>query len=473
MTKTNKQYRDGIIAPLFAFLLPVLLVFSALAINLCYMQMTTTQLKIASDSSSHAGGRALSVFQDTQRAIDEMDRYAQLNPVAGQRLEIPQDDTHMQFGEANLVNGKYEFTQHPRSDVDENDGSLVVNSVQVVAGVNTPHAFRFQAANKQFDATRSSITHQRDRDIAMVIDRSGSMLEYIDLPFMDRILIALEDANWISEAEFNLTGYGQSNRVYRQYYTNNTLNRMNRLAEQYENANHELAPRIRQATDYAESLQLHLKTPKFSRNTETFSYAGSTERNIGSDWYDRFSDGMVEQAPDFSRWTALVEALDEFFTVLESTDQEEQVALVVFSANAEAESVLTKDYDELRELAAEIVPLGGTEIGRGLKRGLQEVVNYEDSGQPANSRPFAEKMIVVMTDGVGTGESPVDVAEAFKRENPAAVIHTVTFGEGADQDTMVQVAEKGGGNDYHANNASELAEEFREIANIPPTIFTY
>ena len=169
----------------------------------------------------------------------------------------------------------------------------------------------------------------------------------------------------------------------------------------------------------------------------------------------------------------MVDAMNGFFDVLEQTDQQEQVALVVFNSAVDAESVLTDDYDLLRQIVADIVPLNGTQIGEGLRAGLAEVVNYENSGEPANSRKFAEKMIVVMTDGVGQGISPIPVAQNFRSQNPEAVIHAVTFGEGADQTEMIGVAEAGGGNHYHANNAGELLEEFREIANIPPTIFTF
>jgi hypothetical protein len=51
-------------------------------------------------------------------------------------------------------------------------------------------------------------------------------------------------------------------------------------------------------------------------------------------------------------------------------------------------------------------------------------------------------------------------------------IHTVTFGEGADQDLMQDVAVIGGGNHYHAANGSELVAIFEEIANNLPTILT-
>lgn len=467
--------RQGVIAPLFAFILPVLLIFSAFAINLAYMQLTTTQLKIASDASSHAGGRALSFHQDTNLAIVEMDRYAQLNPVAGTQIVIPQDDAHMQFGQATLVNGKYEFQQHSKADADDVDSDVIVNSVRVFAEIDTPLAFRFQNASGTFNPTRSSITHQKDRDIAMILDRSGSMLEFTNFPILDAVLNNRLANNQITQAEYNLAHVNDGLRVYKQYYTNNVLNEMDQLADILEANNHVLADAARESVEYATSMQSNLRGTKHPLDLDVNTPAGSTELSRGGQWYNRYQNGMVDVAPTHSRWAAMVGAMNGFFDVLEQTDQQEQVALVVFSSSAEAQSVLTDDYDLLRNIVAGIVPIGGTQIGEGLYSGLQEVVNYDNSGEPANSRPFAEKMIVVMTDGTNNtgGLDPKPVAEDFKQKHPEAIIHAVTFGQGATQQAMVEVAEAGGGNHYHANTAGELAEEFRDIANIPPTIFTY
>jgi hypothetical protein len=48
----------------------------------------------------------------------------------------------------------------------------------------------------------------------------------------------------------------------------------------------------------------------------------------------------------------------------------------------------------------------------------------------------------------------------------------VTFGEGADQNLMQDVAEIGGGKHYHAATGAELVAIFEEIANNLPTILT-
>lgn len=87
-----------------------------------------------------------------------------------------------------------------------------------------------------------------------------------------------------------------------------------------------------------------------------------------------------------------------------------------------------------------------------------------------SSRPYAAKTMVVMTDGIhNTGISPDKVARELI-EVGDVIIHTITFGESADQSLMRTVASIGGGNHYHASDASELVMAFQEIANNLPTI---
>ena len=111
------------------------------------------------------------------------------------------------------------------------------------------------------------------------------------------------------------------------------------------------------------------------------------------------------------------------------------------------------------------------------------------------SRPFAEKVIVVMTDGVNSqGGAQVvvqgaeDVVAEAEANNEEITIHTLTFGDGtgitANPDfpntsdepwagAMVDVARVGNGQHFHAEEADDLRAQLRRIANILPTIFTF
>ena len=57
--------RRGAILPLFAILFPVILVLCGFAINMAQLQLSTTELKAATDAAAHAAGRAMSIHQTT------------------------------------------------------------------------------------------------------------------------------------------------------------------------------------------------------------------------------------------------------------------------------------------------------------------------------------------------------------------------------------------------------------------------
>ena len=80
--------RKGAVFPLFAVLLPVLILLCSFAINVAYMQLVSTELKIATDVAAHAGGRAMSVHQNSDEAWDFAVQAGALNSVAGNPLQI-------------------------------------------------------------------------------------------------------------------------------------------------------------------------------------------------------------------------------------------------------------------------------------------------------------------------------------------------------------------------------------------------
>ena len=167
----------------------------------------------------------------------------------------------------------------------------------------------------------------------------------------------------------------------------------------------------------------------------------------------------------------------------------------MFNGDAEGRVALTSDYDQILEILAETVPTGGTSIHSGMDVGLERVL------QPGFTRPFAEKIIVVMTDGSNSDsslrEEPIRTAERFVVENPEVTIHTLTFGSGSDttwsvdpatgnfvdyEGVMVDVAEVAGGQHFHAHSVgtssdgadeNSLGAKLREIANIRPVVFTF
>lgn len=92
-------------------------------------------------------------------------------------------------------------------------------------------------------------------------------------------------------------------------------------------------------------------------------------------------------------------------------------------------------------------------------------------GDSSRARPWATPVLIVLTDGVHNyGTSPTSAAREAKKQKVAVL--TLAFSDEAEQSLMQKVAEEAGGLHYHAVNASQLQEAFREIAGRLPTFLT-
>ncbi|WP_425397520.1 vWA domain-containing protein [Aeoliella sp.] len=179
-----------------------------------------------------------------------------------------------------------------------------------------------------------------------------------------------------------------------------------------------------------------------------------------------------------SRWGALSLAFDRFIAALYTTPQDEYLALASYGSSgtwcnysnnvADINQQLSEHYSDAESAMSSLSNSkfnGATNIAEGIRSGIDALTNQ------STSRPFAAKTMVLMTDGNYTqGQRPRDVApEALAHD---IVIHTVTFGDGADQNEMRAVAAATGGNFYHAPDAETLQEVFEEIALTLPVMFT-
>lgn len=513
--------RDGAVVPLFAILLPVLLVLAAFSVNLASMQLTTTELRIATDVTSHAGGRALNVFQNmnnpTSEAViaavtDTIDQYYSMNTVGGKTLTPPGDPSnYIEFYNLGTRTDRLDGTFHQENVVSYSEAreGVAFNGVGVQANIDIPFIFDFKYGGGSlgnFNPTRNSITKQTERDLAVVIDRSGSMLQYRETQNLQSVLEDMHSQGYINETEFRIargfqqaritangTRYFQdtsSTNIYRPRYSVpfphfqfvegfwvkvNGFDTIARMQE-FLNANPGDSRDIEAMLEYTKSWEG--VSPYNGNRNSTFSH---------NEWY---AAGLFNNhAPVESRWDYLFRGIKDFVEVLEETPAEEKVSLVVFNDEAEAPVRLTLDYQSILDEVESIIPRDGTAIERGMTEGLELVL------EDGVTRPFAEKIIVVMTDGVnseGGAERVIEGAETVVSSAEAKgediTIHTLTFGDGtgislnpdfphASEDrwtgAMVEVARIGNGEHFHAEEAEELQPRLRQIANIQPTIFTF
>ena len=300
--------------PMFAFILPVLFLLSGVSINIAYMRLTKTELKCAVDAASHAGGRAFCIKQSTQEAINYAKSVAKMNNVAGQPLTIV-NDSQIEFGQSvrgNNGTGRYQFTSVPKSQVDSR--AKQANSVCVNSVLQVPLIFRTLPGVSQVAVGESSIATQLDRDISLVLDRSGSMLEYKDQTAINNALAALRNSGVIT------------------------------------------------STEYSNALNENFSTNVVNRLTGDMNQYASDRRNVTS------------RSPRHCRWALLAQGVNTFFDVLQQTPQDELVSVATFSSSARLDYALTLNYGPIRTFVNNLYPSGYTAIGQGMQTGIPSIM---------------------------------------------------------------------------------------------------
>jgi len=171
-----------------------------------------------------------------------------------------------------------------------------------------------------------------------------------------------------------------------------------------------------------------------------------------------------------SRWVALDAAVDVFVAQLNTSLADEQVAVVTFGSgdfspcgetntDTSVDQPLTSNLNFVNTAMtarSSSVWNGNTMIKEGIAAGRSELTG-------ANARAVAEKVMIVLTDGVYTSGDPTpEAGDAYTVDG--ITVHTITFSAGANQTDMQAVAVAGHGQHYHAPDAATLSDVFYELA---------
>jgi hypothetical protein len=179
-----------------------------------------------------------------------------------------------------------------------------------------------------------------------------------------------------------------------------------------------------------------------------------------------WSDG--EPAPASSRWAMAAEAAGVFLNTLQNdTVMQEKVALVTYNATAQIDNQLQFDYQPLSDSIdayTQAYENGWTNIADGIEKGRLAVTHAEFG------RSWAAKTIVILTDGLHNTGSITPQQAANAAASQGITIHTITYGDDADQSTMQEVAAIGHGQHWHAPGGVMLAQVMQEVAANLPTI---
>ena len=189
----QRRSRAGVVIPMFAILLPVMLIFAAMAINIAYIQRSQTELDIATDSAARAASRIYSSTRDADLALEAAVEAARSNPVAGEPLDIAMSDLEWGVSSRHDVNQRYDFTP----------ATAGANAVRLVGdrSENSPQGpvslFMSSFLNSsQISLESQTVSTRVEVDIALVFDRSGSMAYAYDEPAVYPPAPAAAPAGW-------------------------------------------------------------------------------------------------------------------------------------------------------------------------------------------------------------------------------------------------------------------------------------
>lgn len=165
-----------------------------------------------------------------------------------------------------------------------------------------------------------------------------------------------------------------------------------------------------------------------------------------------------------SKFRDLKDAIDVFVSTLNSTPVQEAVGLASYNQNATEDVQLTKSMGAISDGMNRLSTGGRTSISRGMEAG-DRIMSH------GRHQDYVERTLIVMTDGKhNEGAEPRDVATRLAANG--VQIHTITFGSGADEKRMSEVASIGGGRHFHALSREELIKAYREIALTLGTVIT-
>lgn len=167
---------------------------------------------------------------------------------------------------------------------------------------------------------------------------------------------------------------------------------------------------------------------------------------------------------DFNKFNELRSAIGLFVQILNASPVEERVGLASYATLASEDVSLTENLGQINSSLASMIPNGFTNISGGIDSGGRILAR-------GRSRDFVERTMVVLTDGLQNVGRPARIATG-EIATQGVKIHSITFGQDADQTAMRDVATIGGGRFFHAENGAELRNVFREIALTLNTIMT-
>lgn len=167
----NLTQRNGALLPMLAVVMLMLMVIVSLGVDIARMHLTRSELRTANDAAARAAVVEIGVSENVEAAKNAAIAIAARNQVAGTGLTLEADQ--VAIGHAELQpSGSFQFTQ----------GGPFLTSARVTGARDAnskdgPVSLLFgpMFGVEQFSTGSASAATQTHRDIALVLDVSGSM----------------------------------------------------------------------------------------------------------------------------------------------------------------------------------------------------------------------------------------------------------------------------------------------------------
>lgn len=172
--KPNYRYpkRRGAMMILVAVSIVILLVGAVFSVDVAYMHMVRAELRTATDAAARAGSEVLARTQDMAQARAAAIAVAEQNKVAGDGLTLLPAD--IQVGSLAPAGARFNFVNNgtPLTAVRVN-GRRQTSSADGAVSLFFAKAF----STNEFEPTQFATAAANVRDVALVLDISGSMSE--------------------------------------------------------------------------------------------------------------------------------------------------------------------------------------------------------------------------------------------------------------------------------------------------------
>lgn len=166
----RNRLRNGAVLVLIVLLLPVMLLLSAFAINLAFMELARTEMHTSADAAARAAGREFGITGDKALARARGKAIAELNSIAGEPLSLKNNE--FVFGTSTRVGtNRYQFAAGAGGNAVQVNAQRSAAAIDGSIPLIMPRVFGLSSFDAQFSAVSTLI----EVDVALVIDRSGSM----------------------------------------------------------------------------------------------------------------------------------------------------------------------------------------------------------------------------------------------------------------------------------------------------------